>query len=892
VSVSEGTIVATPSQGAAPDPGGWPLALKFARRELRGGIKGFRLFLLCLALGVAIIAAVGSVTASALGGLERDAKALLGGDLEFRLLYRPIDPAQQDFLDAAGTVSEVRDMRAMARASDGNRTLVELKSVDTNYPLYGEARLDPPTDLRGALAQQNGRWGAVAERALVDRLGLAIGDPVTIGTLEYELRGVIEREPDRGASVFILGPRLMVADASLEETGLVQEGSLIEYHYRLALPPDVDPIGIVEAAKAEFSDALWRVRGLDEAAPSIRRFIDRTATYLTLVGLSTLLVGGVGVGNAVRAWLDGKIATVATLKCLGASQTLIYRIYLLLVAIMALVGIAIGIAIGAVVPFAIAAPLGERYALTLEPAIYAGPLLLASGCGFLVAIAFSLWPLIRARAVPPGTLFRDLVQRMEVKPTAFDMLLLGAIVAALVLLAAITAGDRMLTLWFAGGTIVAFYLFHLAARGLKHLTRRMNESSGQRGGESRRGPIMRLALANIGRPGAPTTSALLSLGLGLTVLVMVTLVQANLERELVRSIPAEAPAFYFIDIQGTQIDEFQTLVSEFPGVKAIEQEPMLRGRITVVDGVPADQIEPGEGAAWALRGDRGVTWTATPPADGELLSGEWWPEDYAGPNLVSIESGVGEGLGLEPGDTITVNVLGRPIEATIANLRIVDWTRLDINFVFVFSPGALAGAPSMHIATAQMESTQGGADGGVDGGVDGGDALSAQEIETREIALQRAVTDAFPNVSAIRVKDAIAAVASIIEGLGSAISLAAMVTLASSLLVLAAAIAAQTHRRRYDAVVLKVLGATRRDIAKSFTIEYGLLGIAAAILALILGHAAAWGLVTYLLETPWGFDPAIALAIVVGGTLAAMVLGFLGTWRVLGTKAAPYLRNE
>ncbi|MEX0809385.1 MAG: FtsX-like permease family protein [Dongiaceae bacterium] len=877
---------ASATGSAAPDAGGWALALKFARRELRGGIKGFRLFLLCLALGVAIIAAVGSVTASALGGLERDAKGLLGGDLEFRLLYQPIDPAQQDFLRAQGTVSETRDMRAMARASDGNRTLVELKAVDALYPLYGAARLDPLLDLQTALGQQNGRWGAVAERALVDRLGLAIGQSVSIGTVEYELRGVIEREPDRGASVFILGPRLMIANASLEETGLVQEGSLIQYHYRLALPPGTDPVGVVEASKANFPDALWRVRGLDEAAPSIQRFIDRTATYLTLVGLSTLLVGGVGVGNAVRAWLDGKIATVATLKCLGASQTLIYRIYLLLVAVMALIGIAIGLAIGAIVPFAIAAPLGDRYALALDPAIYAEPLLLAAGCGFLVAIAFSLFPLIRVRAVPPGTLFRDLVQRMEAKPAAFDLLLLGAIVAALVLLATLTAGDRMLTLWFAAGTIVAFFLFHLAARGLKYLTRRLSANEGQRADKTaahpgtRWGPIMRLALANIGRPGAPTTSALLSLGLGLTVLVMVALVQANLERELVRSIPAEAPAFYFIDIQGTQIAEFETLVSDFPGVSHVEQEPMLRGRITAVDGVPADRIEPGEGAAWALRGDRGVTWTATPPADSELLSGEWWPADYAGPNLVSIESGVGEGLALEPGDTITVNVLGRPIEATIANLRIVDWTRLDINFVFVFSPGALAGAPSMHIATAQMDST------------DAAGALTAQAIEAQEIALQRAVTDRFPNVSAIRVKDAIQAVASIIEGLGTAISLAAMVTLAASLFVLAAAIAAQTHRRRYDAVVLKVLGATRRDIAKSFTIEYGLLGIAAALLALLLGHVAAWALVTFLLETPWSFDPAIALAIVVGGTLAAMVLGFLGTWRVLGTKAAPYLRNE
>lgn len=861
--------------GKTSNAGSWKLAFAMARRELRGGIGGFRLFLVCLALGVAIISAVGSTTSSAIGGLQRDAKALLGGDLEFRLLYRPADDAQYAFLDEAGTVALTRDMRAMARRPDGattgstgsDRTLVELKSVDDAYPLFGDVALEPAMPLDAALAQRDGVWGAVAEQALADRLGIVPGDLIAVGDATYELRAILTREPDRGASVFILGPRLMVADASLDATGLVQEGSLINWNYRVALPDDAAAPGaaaIVEEARAQFPEAAWRIRGLDEAAPRLQRFINRTALYLTLVGLSTLLVGGVGIGNAVRAWLDGRITTIATLKCLGAPATLIFRTYLLLVSLMALVGIAIGIAIGAVVPYAIAAPLGDSFALSLEPAIYAKPLLLAAGCGLLVALAFSLWPLIRARSIPPGTLFRDLVQRMNVKPTRFDWLLLATIVALLVALATLTAGDRNLTLWFAGGTIVSFFLFHLAARGLKRLTQKLGEN---RSGRKQRGPVVRLALAAIGRPGAPTTSALLSLGLGLTVLVMVSLVQANLERELRGSLPADAPAFYFIDIQDPQLQPFTDLVATFPGVTRLETEPMLRGSIVDIDGVPAEQFDKKADGAWALRGDRGITWQAEAPDDLELVAGEWWPSDYDGPPLVSMESEVATGLGLEPGDTIGVNVLGRIITAEVANLRIVDWERLDINFVMVFTPNALAGAPAMHIATAQMDPAE-------------------------EVALQRAVTDRFPNVSAIRVKDAIDAVARIMEGLGSAISLAAAVTLAASLFVLAAAIAAQTHRRRYDAVVLKVLGATRRDIAKSFIIEYGLLGIAASVLALLLGHIAAWALVTYLLEMKWGFDIGIAVAIVVGGTIAAMVLGFLGTWRVLGTRPAPYLRNE
>ena len=427
-----GMAEAPSTRGSA---GSWRMAFALARRELRGGIGGFRLFLVCLALGVAIIAAVGSTTSSAIGGLTRDAKALLGGDIEFEQLYRPADDAQMQFLHSLGTVSLTRDMRAMARvptdaelaaakpatnadasadAGDGaggtvapadpalnrsDRTLIELKSVDAIYPLYGAVELAPQIDLASALGRIDGRWGAVAEAALAERLGLAIGDPVAIGETIFELRAILTREPDRGASVFILGPRLMVADGSLAETGLVQEGSLIEYHYRVALPADAsgndDAAGAIARAKAEFPEAAWRIRGLDEASPRLQRFIERTALYLTLVGLSTLLVGGVGIGNAVRAWLDGRIVTVATLKCLGAPAQLIFRTYLLLVSVMALAGIAIGIAIGATVPYIAAGPLGEKFALALVPAIYPEPLLLAAGCGFLVAIAFSLWPLIQ-----------------------------------------------------------------------------------------------------------------------------------------------------------------------------------------------------------------------------------------------------------------------------------------------------------------------------------------------------------------------------------------------------------------------------------------------------------------------------------------------------------------
>ncbi|MBX6321546.1 MAG: ABC transporter permease, partial [Rhodospirillaceae bacterium] len=426
-SVALGRTRAGPSPVGASDAvgGSWRLALRFARRELRGGLKGFRIFLICLMLGVALIAGVGSVEESVRAGIAGDARALLGGDLEARVLYRQAKPEERALMASLGTVSEVRRLRAMAVRTQPppaappagtDRALVELKAVDDAYPLYGAIELSPAMSLAQALAPRDGMWGAVADAGLLDRLGLALGARVRLGGLDYVLRATIVREPDRGADVFQLGPRLMVAGASLAATGLVQPGSLVYDEYRLRLPDGADPAAAADRLKAGLGDDGWRIRGLEDAAPRVQRFIDRTGLFLTLVGLSTLLVGGVGVGNAVRSYLAGKTATIATLKCVGAPARLIFRLYLLLVLILALGGIAAGLALGALAPSAAAGPLTGRFGLSMRPGLYAQPLLLAAGFGLLVALAFSLPPLARARDVPAASLFRDILDRARRRP--------------------------------------------------------------------------------------------------------------------------------------------------------------------------------------------------------------------------------------------------------------------------------------------------------------------------------------------------------------------------------------------------------------------------------------------------------------------------------------------
>lgn len=855
------TAPAQPQSDAKPGfGGGLPLALRLARRELRGGLKGFRIFLACLTLGVAAIAGVGSVSEAMLQGLQRDGRILLGGDMDLRLTHVAASAEQQAWLGERADVSVTSEMRAMARGldADSRRVLVELKAVDDLYPLYGTVELAPARDLGGALARQDGVWGAVVDGNLLRRLEVELGELVQIGDTQYRVSAVLEREPDRTSRAFTLGPTFMVAQDSLEATGLVQPGSLIRNHYRLRLNDGIDTVSLRADLGNAFPEAGWRIRDTTQAAPGIGRFIDRLTLFLTLVGLTALLVGGVGVGNAVRSYLDGKTGTIATLKCLGAPGRLIFQVYMAQILFLALIGIVIGLLIGALAPVAAQAVIGDALGWRAELAVFPVPLITAAAFGVLTAVTFSLWPLARARSVAAASLFRDLVAPAQALPdrkTLPALVFFGGLLAGL---AVLTATDRMLAFFFVIGAIAALLLFRLAAQAIIAAARRLPRP---------RHPGLRLAVTNLYRPGAPTGSVVMSLGLGLTVLVAIALIEGNLSRQVEQSLPEEAPGFYFIDIQPDQVAEFDSLVAGLPGITDVQRVPMLRGRISAVNGVSPRDMEIPPDIQWIFRGDRGLTWMREQRAGDELTVGEWWPADYDGPPLVSLDDDVGEALGIGPGDTLGVNILGRDVEVTIANLRAIDWSNLTINFVMVFSPGVLERAPQSHIATVKAE-------------------------PEAEDGLEIAVTDRFINVSSIRVKEALEQVGQLMNHIATAVRAIAAVALAAGVLVLAGAVAAGHHRRVYDAVVLKVLGATRRVIAQAFLLEYGLLGLVTAAIASVIGSLAAYLVLTEIMGTPFIFLPEAVLTTALLATAITIAFGFAGTWRALGQKAAPLLRNE
>ncbi|HVV79177.1 MAG TPA: ABC transporter permease [Pseudolabrys sp.] len=841
------------------------LSLRFALRELRGGLRGFYVFIACIALGVTAIAGVGSLAGSLADGLAREGRVILGGDLQFTLIHREIGSDERAFMESRGRVAQTGTMRAMARAEDGNAGLVEIKAVDKAYPLYGEVKLDPVMPLADALAQKDGVFGAAADPALLARLNIAPGAKLIVGNATIEIRASLTTEPDKLAGGIVFGPRLLVSDAALRATGLIQPGSLVRWHYDLRLndtnASDAVTKQVATQAREQFPQAGWTVRTRSNASPALERNIERFTQFLTIVGLTALLVGGVGVANAVKSHLDRKRDAIATMKAVGATGGRIFVTYLVQVLLLAAIGSVIGLALGAVLPFAVTGFFGAIIPLPIVPSIQPSSLLLAFVYGLLTAVAFALWPLGRARDIPVGALFRDNVAPQPALPRKIYIVATVVAVATLTALAVLLAYDRKVALIYVGCAAGVFLLLRLVAIGLMASARHAPRAKSTE---------LRMAIANIHRRGALTPTIVLSLGLGLALLVTVIEIDSNLHRQFTAALPEKAPAFYFLDIPSNDSERFDAFVQKLAPDAKLEEVPMLRGRIVSANGVAAENLKAKPDAAWVLQSDRGLTYTEDVPQGSRVVAGEWWGKNYDGPPVVSFEQRIADGLGLKIGDAVVVNVLGRNITATISNLRKVDWESLGINFVMVFPPSVFRGAPHTRMATLTYP----------------GGSTPAQEG-----TVIRAAAEAFPAITTVRVKDALEAIGALVTNLVLGIRAASGVTLLAAALVLGGALAAGHRHRVYDAVILKTLGATRRRLLTAYVIEYALIGGATAVFGMLAGSLAAWLIVTDLMNLDFAWQPMPALLATLGAVVVIVALGLAGTFSALGQKPAPVLRN-
>ena len=841
-----------------------PLAFAIAFRELRAGAGGLTVFVLCIALGVMAVAAIGSLGASFDAALARQGRMLVGGDLSFERVHRRASAEERAALDDLGQVSESASLRAMARIPGGKSALVEAKAVDGAYPLYGEVIVTEPKDA-GPIWRKPGV--IVAERSLLERLNVGVGSTVSIGDATVTIGGILGTQPDRLADRLAYGPRVLMSLDTLDSTGLVQPGSLIRWIYRLQLPGDSgnDRMALNTARftiEAKFPESGFGITDWTDPAPSIRREVKRFTQFISLVGLGALLLGGIGVANAIGSYMAKKRQVIATFKTLGATSRLVLAVYLIQALMLAGLGIVFGLVLGALTPALLSATYGNALPIALAVEPHPVSLLTAAGAGLLTMLLFVLLPLGRASVVPPAMLMRSHLTDERERPPLGFIVTAAASGLALFALAIAASEERAITASISAGIVAGFVLLLGFGWLLQTLAARFRRT---------KPPSLALALTSIAGPGSIARQVAISLGLGLGFLVAIALIDRSLMAEFADNIEIEAPAYYFLDVDAQNLAAFRDTAKAVEPDAKLADAPMLRGRILAINGVPVEKVEAAPDSRWVLASDRGLTYADTLPQGSTITQGSWWEPGYTGPPLVSFDADSGPGLGLKIGDTITVNVLGRNVEARIANFRKIDWESLAINFVMVFSPNTLAGAPHRVLVTLEYPK-----------GTD----------SAREAKLVQALADRFPLVTAIKVGDIVEAAKDLLQKVMTAIAMTAGVTLLIGALVLTGAVAATQQRRKYQAVLYKTLGATRGRIVRAELLEFGLLGAAVAAFAVAAGTITAWALCKWGFEVPFIFSGRAAAETVLLALALVLGVGAIATWRVLSAKAAPYLRGE
>ncbi len=837
------------------------VASRIARRELRGGLRGFRVFIACLALGVAAVAAVGQIRQSVEAGLKQEGATLLGGDAEIQLTYRKASDAERRWMEAnAVTVSEIVDFRSMVvvdRDGDTDRGLTQIKGVDDAYPILGKVHLRPEMTLDEALDGADGLPGSVMDPVLIERLGLEIGKSFSLGLQKFTLSAALLKEPDGISGGFGLGPRTIVRTEALVDSGLLQPGTLFETSYRLRVPVDTE-LAKLEAAATERFDGGLRWLDRRNATPGVSEFVNRLGAFLVLVGLAGLAVGGVGVAAAVRSYLDEKVQVIATLKTIGAETRTIFLAYGLQAAALTLLGVALGLGFGTLATFALLALAENWLPVPIVRSAHAEPLAEAALYGILTAALFTLWPLARTESIRAAALFRDRISSGINLPRWRYLAVIAVVLAVFVGAAAGLSGVPRLALWSAAGLAGAFCALLLVAAGLRLAALRL-----ARARMVRRLSSLRRALGSIGGAGSEADSVILSLGLGLSVLAAIGQIDSNLRGAITQELPEVAPSYFVVDIQNDQLEGFIGGLRQDPEVSRVDTAPMLRGVITRINGRSAVEVA---GDHWVLQGDRGITYSASPPSGMSITVGSWWPENYIGQPQVSFAAEEAAEMGLTLGDRLTVNVLGREIEAEITSFRDVDFSTAGIGFILSMNPAALSGAPHSHIATVYADASA-------------------------EARLLRETGVAYPNITMIRVRDAISRVSEVLEGIAAATSYGALVSLLTGLVVLIGAAAASERARRFEAAVLKTVGASRYTILLGFALRSALFGLAAGAVAVGAGCAAGWGVMVFVMESGFSFDLVSALFIVMGGALTTLLAGLVFAWGPLSVRPAHVLRT-
>ncbi len=831
----------------------WNTAWRIARRDLNGRFRGLRLLLVCLFLGTGALAAIGTLTGAIESELEGRGQELLGGDLEVEVWQRDLSDEEKAALGQYGRISGGTRLQAMASAGE-NAAPIELKAVDGRWPLYGSLELTDGT-ITGAPSGSN----AYLAQGAADRLDVTVGDEFTIGTATVRAAGIIANEPDRLSEGFQLGPTIIVALTLPEKAGLIQPGSLYESKYRVRFDTALAPETVQEALEQRFPNSGFDFRTRDRASPGADRFVSRMGEFLTLVGLAALVIAGIGIGGGVSSYLEARRASIATLKVLGASGADIARIYALQIGAAAIVGSGLGLLAGVLVTPLLAAALDGLLPVDTGFVFEPMALLVAASYGVLVAVVFAATPILRAGRFPAMALMRARIVPLTRDGRALTWVLGG--LAGIVALALSTARQPLLSGGFLLGAALILGLLALLGWGIQKIASKAPRPAN---------PLLRNALANLHRPGASTGALVTALGFGLSAFVLLAAIQSSINGNIQSRVPDKAPDYFVLDIPRDRSVDFSDLITaDYPGA-VIRKVPAMRGAILAYGPpdamVRVSELEEIPDGAWPLRGERGLTYSGTLPQGNSLVEGTWWSPGHRGEPLVSVDEEFAEAIDLSIGDRLTVGILGVERTATVANTRRVDWENLGFNFVLVFSENAIGDAP--HNLTATIDLPKNATIG----------------------PLLRDLVRNFPSSSVIEIGQVLAEARTILSQVGLATFAAASVAVLAGLAVLIGAIAAARAVRTYDTVVMRVLGASRRQILFMQLAEYGLLALMLAGVALALGTGLGWLVITQLFEFDWLPNWWEILGVLGGGLAFVLIFALAGSLPLLNAKPAQALR--
>jgi putative ABC transport system permease protein len=843
----------------------WP-AIRIGLLDMRGDLRRFLLLVVCLAVGTALIAGVNSVGASISRAIDLGAAELMGGDVELSRADRVATAGEMATMAGFGAVVAVVDTNLRAESANGE-AFVDVAATGSDYPLLGAVvspQLPAGVPVAEFLAARDDVHGALLDPVLLDQLGLSVGDSFALGGTEFEARGTLSKLPDGPVRGFRLGLTALITTdgfAVVSDRTSPLPGLATWQRYKILLD-GLDADTGKAAIEAAFADSGWTIRSARDGLGQMVRYYDLFMRFLVIVGLGSLLIGGVSVWTGMQAYIAERAGVIAILRSIGAGRSRVFLHFFAQVAALAVIGVTIGLLIGGGGAFLVLPAIGSAVGIALTPALHLQPLLVAGAAGLLTAFAFAYLPLQQAQAIRPVLLFRS--KGLATPPidwrallTSWQVLPLLAAALAFFFLAWLMTGDATLVAAFGLASAASAILFQLFIRiiqlGLLHLPEPGSFT-------------LRQALRAISGSHQNAASVVVSAGMALAMLVVVLVMQANLRQEFLGASAFDAPTLVGSDLFPDEVESLAAIAGPGTDITRFVATPMLRGSLAEVAGTPAAALRTrGPEATFLLAGEVPLTFRTNLPASSRIVAGQWWPADYSGPGLVSLHQSLRSGLGVELGDSLTFTIFGEPVTVTVASFRDYSWQG-GIDFLATFSPGVIEQYPTTLFA-----------------------AITA--APGREEAVERMLASDFPDVRFIAIGDTLKQITDALGQLSFAATLVGGLAVGNGLLVLVGSLSTGRRQREADTVITKVLGATRVSLLAGAFLQYLILATLAAIPAILLGSGLGWVVSMVMLNVDFTLSLDALLVVLAAAIVITALLGALTILRAASARPARLLRD-